>query len=79
MAQLLVRDVPDHIAAALKKRAKKHGRSTEAEHRALLEENLSPKKTDPWAEINRMRTELAESGRQFADSTQSIRDDRDSR
>ena len=79
MAQLLVRDVPDHIAAALKKRAKKNGRSTEAEHRALLEENLTPKKTDPWAEINRMRTELAESGRKFADSTQSIRDDRDSR
>lgn len=79
MAQLLVRDVPDHIATALKKRAKKNGRSTEAEHRALLEDNLAPKKTDPWAEIDRMYNELKESGRYFGDSTEGIRKDRDSR
>lgn len=79
MDQLLVRDVPDEIAAALKKRAKKNGRSMEAEHRALLEENLAPKKTDPWAELDRLRTQLEESGRVFADSTQLIREDRDSR
>ncbi|HEY0301695.1 MAG TPA: hypothetical protein VGC36_10195 [Rhizomicrobium sp.] len=79
MAQLLVRDVPDHIAAALKKRAKKNGRSTEAEHRALLEESLAPRKADPWAEIDRMYKELKDSGRDFGDSTADIRRDRDSR
>lgn len=79
MAQLLVRDVPDHIAAELKKRAKKNGRSAEAEHRALLLETYAPKKTDPWAEIDRLYNELKESGREFGDSTEMIRQDRDSR
>jgi plasmid stability protein len=37
MAQLLVRDVPQDIVEALKRRAAEHGRSAEAEHRLLLE------------------------------------------
>lgn len=38
--QLIVRDVPSPVAAALKRRAARHGRSAEAEHRAILEEAL---------------------------------------
>ncbi len=37
MAQLLVRNVDEAVIQALRSRAKAHGRSTEAEHRALLE------------------------------------------
>jgi len=36
MADLLVRGVEDAIVQALKKRASAHGRSAEAEHRAIL-------------------------------------------
>jgi plasmid stability protein len=36
MADLLVRGVEDAIVEALKKRAGAHGRSAEAEHRAIL-------------------------------------------
>ena len=36
MADLLVRGVDDGIVQALKKRAGAHGRSAEAEHRAIL-------------------------------------------
>lgn len=36
MAQLLVRDLDDDLVVALRKRAAKHGRSVEAEHRAIL-------------------------------------------
>ena len=36
MADLLVRGVDDWIVQALKKRAGAHGRSAEAEHRAIL-------------------------------------------
>lgn len=79
MAQLLVRDVPDHIAAELKKRAEKNGRSAEAEHRVILEEALTTKKADAWAEIDRAYAELKESGRVFGDSTAMVRQDRDSR
>jgi antitoxin FitA len=36
MARLTVRNVDDDIVAALKQRAAMHGRSAEAEHRAIL-------------------------------------------
>jgi len=38
MAQLLVRMLDDSVKARLKARAKKHGRSLEAEARAILED-----------------------------------------
>jgi plasmid stability protein len=78
MAQLLVREIPQETVSALKKRAKKNGRSAEAEHRAILQDALKPK-VDHWKEIDRLRNELAESGRTFTDSTEFIRRDRDTR
>ncbi len=36
MGNLLVRDVDDALVLALKRRAAKHGRSAEAEHREIL-------------------------------------------
>jgi plasmid stability protein len=46
MANLVVRNLDQRIVDALKQRAAKHGRSAEAEHRAILEEVLvlTPKK-----------------------------------
>jgi plasmid stability protein len=78
MAQLLVREIPQETVSALKKRAKKNGRSAEAEHRAILQDALKPR-VDHWREIDRLRNELAESGRIFTDSTEFIRRDRDTR
>jgi len=40
MANLVVRNLDRRIVDALKQRASRHGRSAEAEHRALLEELL---------------------------------------
>ena len=40
MANLVVRNLDQRIVDALKQRAARHGRSAEAEHRALLEELL---------------------------------------
>ena len=40
MANLVVRNLDQRIVDALKQRAAKHGRSAEAEHRAILEEAL---------------------------------------
>lgn len=42
MKQLIVRNVADEIVRALKRRAASHGRSAEAEHRAILSEALRP-------------------------------------
>ncbi len=46
MANLVVRNLDQRIVDALKQRATRHGRSAEAEHRAILEEVLlgMPKK-----------------------------------
>ena len=40
MSSLIVRSVDDAIVASLKERAARHGRSMEAEHRAILAEVL---------------------------------------
>lgn len=79
MAQLLVRDISDKVVAELKKRAKRNGRSAEAEHRAILQEVLAPRKDDFWKEVDRLRAELEESGRTFTNSTEILRRDRDTR
>lgn len=40
MRQLIVRDVPQEIVGALKRRAARHRRSAEAEHRVILRDAL---------------------------------------
>ena len=37
---MIVRNVPSDIVSALKRRAARHGRSAEAEHREILEASL---------------------------------------
>lgn len=55
MAQLTVRNVDDDIAAALKQRAARAGRSAEAEHRKILEEALRPQANPDFFEVARAR------------------------
>lgn len=58
MANLIVRNVPDAVHRALQVRAAHHGRSAEAEVRAILEDSLRPD--------NRVKlgSQLADIGRQ---------------
>ena len=42
MAQLIVRNLPDDVKARLARRAKRHGRSLEAEVRAILADAPEP-------------------------------------
>ena len=51
MANLVVRNLDQRIVDALKQRAARHGRSAEAEHRALLEEMLLRPKVRTFAEV----------------------------
>lgn len=51
MSSLIVRNVDESIIRALKKRAARHGRSAEAEHRALLAEALLEPRRRPLAEV----------------------------
>jgi plasmid stability protein len=51
MANLVVRNLDENIVAALKQRAVRHGRSAEAEHRALLEDALLRPRAKSFAEV----------------------------
>jgi len=51
MSSLIVRGVDEAVLRALKMRAVRHGRSTEAEHRALLAEVLLQPRRRPLAEV----------------------------
>ena len=77
MAQLLVRDVPQDIVEALKRRAAEHGRSAEAEHRIILEETLRAGRSGFWERAAKLRKEIGD--RILTASTELIREDRDER
>ena len=51
MASLIVRNLDQRIVDALKQRAARHGRSAEAEHRALLEQLLLRPQQKSFAEV----------------------------
>jgi len=51
MATLIVRKLDDALVQRLKERAKAHGRSAEAEHRAILQEALPAKRKMTGAEF----------------------------
>lgn len=59
MATVTVRNLPDEVHLALRARAATHGRSTEAEIRAILETNVLPPKR------LRLGTALAELGQRL--------------
>ena len=51
MARLLVRDLDPEVVQALKRRAARHGRSAEAEHREILKQTLLGPKKKSFAEV----------------------------
>jgi plasmid stability protein len=75
MAQLTVRKLDSELVRRLRTRAVQHGRSAEAEHRAILEAALRPQESDFWQRARQMRE--ATRGRSATDSALLIRDDRD--
>ena len=79
--QVLIRDLDSVVLDKLKARARRNGRSLEAELRLILAraaEGGWPERVD-WgavrAEVERVRARFA--GRTFSDSTELIREDRD--
>ena len=77
MAQLLVRDVPQEVVEALKRRAAEHGRSADAEHRLIFEEALRAGRTGVRQRAAALRE--ATHGRISVGSEELIRQDRDER
>jgi antitoxin FitA len=76
LAQLIVRNLSEALVRRLKLRAAQHGRSAEAEHRAILEDALRPQAGDFWAIAARLR---AETPQPQTDSGELVREMRDER
>ncbi|WP_175823892.1 MULTISPECIES: DNA-binding protein [unclassified Burkholderia] len=60
MANLLVRNVDDTIVQSLREQAAAHGRSAEAEHRAILAEALGRPKRRSFAQVLMSMPEVGE-------------------
>jgi plasmid stability protein len=75
MAKILVRDLSDDVVKRLKRRAKKGGRSLEAEVRMILEQTAQVDMETALALTGRIRSSFKR--RRFKDSAALIREDRD--
>jgi plasmid stability protein len=78
VSNVLIRDVPLATLAALKERARRHGRSLQQELATLLDKAarqvLQP---SPDAVAATIRARLAREGRTFTDGTLMVREDRE--
>ena len=77
MADILVRGLERSVIARLKEVAREHGRSLQGELKVILTEN-APYSMKQSLEVSRKWKKYF-SGRKFSDSTDDIREDRDSR
>ena len=73
MAQLTVRNLTQHVVRSLKRRAAAHGRSAEAEHRAILHRALIEGDDNFASRARKLRQRL----RSSIDSSEIIRADPD--
>lgn len=78
MASLHVRNLDDDLVTRLKRRAARHGRSAEAEHREILRQALAGEAEMSWDEMAARLREMTK-GRIQTPSEVLIREDRDSR
>ena len=77
MAELIIPDVEDALLLRLQERARIHGHTAETEARQILADVLEPQRGGVWEQVNALRRQLAASGRNFSDSTDLLREDRD--
>ena len=78
MAQILVRNLDETVVQRLKDQAKQHGRSLQTEVKMILEDRAERPKLDHAAALalcDKIRSQFK--GREFPDSVELIREDRD--
>lgn len=76
MTQMLVRDLSDEIVERLKERARSNGRSLQKEVRVILESAASVYTMDEAREVSEAWHERL-AGKEYGDSADLIREDRD--
>ena len=76
MAQILVRDLDDDLVKRLKNRASRDGRSLQAEVKMILEQAAKIDMDTAQSMLDQFRRRFK--GKEFSDSTELVREDRDS-
>lgn len=78
MPNFLVRDVPEPVTEALKRRAGRSRRSLQQETLSILQVAASePEEPSPAQIADAVRARLQASGRRFGDSASMLREDRE--
>lgn len=77
MGDVRVRNLDDNVVAEFKDRAKRHGRSLEAELRDVLTAEAYRPRRELAAKAQQFRDELRTKYGEFPDSTPDIREERD--
>ena len=78
MAEIVVRDVAPAVVERLKERARKNGHTLEGEAKVILERSAGEEKLS-MSEFRKLCDEIKSGfkGREFSDSAELIREDRD--
>lgn len=79
MADVQIRELPDSVIAMFRARAAAAGRSVEEELRLLIIEAASRSRQEMVAELRAFRDKLEQEYGLLSDSTEGIRQDRESR
>jgi plasmid stability protein len=77
MAELVLSDVEEGVLYRLWERATNHGRTPAEEAKAILSQALHGSEPVGWAQVDEIYERLAASGRNFSDSADLLREDRD--
>ncbi len=76
MPSLLIPEVEMGLLEQLRERASRHGHTVETEAKAILTEALAPSAANPWSAVDAIRQRLETTGRDFSDSVELLREDR---
>jgi len=79
MSELRIRNMDDWVVSELRARSKRHGRSLEAELRELLRTEAGRPRREAAERARELREAIAQEHGVLPDSSELIRDDRNSR
>ena len=76
MPELIISHLDPTMLAQLNQRASQHGRTLEDEVKSILEQAATTPSPTIWSAVDAIREQLAATGRDFSDSAQLVREDR---
>ena len=79
MSNILIRDVDEQIVERIKRKAARRGQSMQQHLKRLVERDAGMSLLESYEAAERIAAQFRAEGRTFSDSTELVREDRDSR